>query len=100
MAAIDVGSESVLAADGKERRREVPRSRHGEWEPPADRDPLATLAAVATYTQWLPTLRERARAVGLMAFYRDPDALAKLEVAEREARLRAWSADLGLSAVR
>ena len=31
--------------DGKERRREVPRSVHGEWEPPADRDPVATLAA-------------------------------------------------------
>jgi len=60
----------------------------------------ATLAAVATYTQWLPTLRVRARAVGLTAFYRDTDALAKLDVAEREARLRAWSADAGLSAVR
>jgi uncharacterized protein (DUF2252 family) len=34
-----------LVVDGKERRREVPRSRHGEWEPPAGRDPLATLAA-------------------------------------------------------
>jgi hypothetical protein len=33
-----------VIADGKERRREVPRSRHGEWEPPAGRDPLATLA--------------------------------------------------------
>jgi uncharacterized protein (DUF2252 family) len=33
------------AVDGKERRSEVPRSRHGEWEPPAGRDPLATLAA-------------------------------------------------------
>jgi len=35
----------VLAADGKGRRRKVPRSMHGEWEPPAGRDPLATLAA-------------------------------------------------------
>jgi uncharacterized protein (DUF2252 family) len=33
------------AVDGKERRREVPRSAHGEWEPPAGRDPVATLAA-------------------------------------------------------
>ena len=33
------------ATDGKQRRRAVPRSRHGEWEPPAGRDPLATLAA-------------------------------------------------------
>jgi len=43
MAAVDAAA--IVAADGKERRREVPRSRHGEWEPPADRDPLATLAA-------------------------------------------------------
>ncbi|MBS1678810.1 MAG: DUF2252 domain-containing protein [Actinobacteria bacterium] len=40
-----VETEAGLAAGGKERRREVPRSRHGEWEPPAGRDPLATLAA-------------------------------------------------------
>jgi uncharacterized protein (DUF2252 family) len=40
--AIDAGA--VLAADGKGRRRKVPRSLHGEWEPPAGRDPLATLA--------------------------------------------------------
>jgi uncharacterized protein (DUF2252 family) len=47
MAAVDAkaAAEVDLAADGKERRREVPRSRHGEWEPPADRDPIATLAA-------------------------------------------------------
>jgi uncharacterized protein (DUF2252 family) len=34
-----------VIVDGKERRRDLPRSRHGEWEPPAGRDPLATLAA-------------------------------------------------------
>lgn len=60
----------------------------------------ATLAAVSTYTQWLPTLRVRARAVGLTAFYLDADSLAKLDMAERETRLRAWSADAGLSALR
>jgi len=38
-------AEKAEAVDGKERRREVPRSVHGEWEPPADRDPVATLAA-------------------------------------------------------
>jgi uncharacterized protein (DUF2252 family) len=40
-----MSTSAVLAADGKGRRRKVPRSRHGEWEPPAGRDPLATLAA-------------------------------------------------------
>lgn len=40
-----VGAAATRAANGKGRRREVPRSRHGEWEPPAGRDPLATLAA-------------------------------------------------------
>ncbi len=40
-----MSGSTVLVADGKGRRRKVPRSRHGEWEPPADRDPLATLAA-------------------------------------------------------
>jgi uncharacterized protein (DUF2252 family) len=38
-------STPSAAEDGKERRREVPRSVHAEWEPPADRDPVATLAA-------------------------------------------------------
>jgi predicted aminopeptidase len=60
----------------------------------------ATLAAVATYTQWLPTLRVRARAVGLAAFYRDTEALAKLEVEERAERLRTWTVDGGASAAR
>jgi predicted aminopeptidase len=60
----------------------------------------AALAAVATYTQWLPTLRARARAVGLTAFYSDTEALAKLETEERAERLRAWSVDADASAAR
>jgi uncharacterized protein (DUF2252 family) len=40
-----MSASAVLVADGKGRRRKVPRSRHGEWEPPEGRDPLATLAA-------------------------------------------------------
>ena len=43
-----MSASAVLVADGKGRRRKVPRSQHGEWEPPADRDPLATLAAQDT----------------------------------------------------
>lgn len=60
----------------------------------------ATLAAVATYTRWLPALRARARAVGLTAFYGDAAALAELDAAEREERLRAWNTDAGASASR
>ncbi|HEY2478487.1 MAG TPA: DUF2252 domain-containing protein [Solirubrobacterales bacterium] len=40
-----IAAGTALAADGKGRRRKVPRSQHADWEPPADRDPLATLAA-------------------------------------------------------
>jgi uncharacterized protein (DUF2252 family) len=38
-------ARAVEALDGKGRRREVPRSAHGDWEPPPGRDPMATLAA-------------------------------------------------------
>jgi len=60
----------------------------------------ATLAAVATYTRWLPVLRARAQAYGLTAFYTDAAALAALDAEEREERLRAWDADAGASASR
>jgi uncharacterized protein (DUF2252 family) len=43
--AATVSEAPTVTVDGKGRRREVPRSAHGEWEPPADRDPIATLAA-------------------------------------------------------
>jgi uncharacterized protein (DUF2252 family) len=39
-----VSASAVLVADGKGRRRKVPRSRHGEWEGAAGRDPLTTLS--------------------------------------------------------
>jgi predicted aminopeptidase len=47
----------------------------------------ATLAAVATYRRWVPALRARIDALGLDAFYAEMAELAKLEVAERAARL-------------
>ena len=53
----------------------------------------ATLASVATYTRWLPALRARLERVGLRAFYADAAAVAKLDAAEREQRLRAWEAE-------
>ncbi len=52
----------------------------------------ATLASVATYTNWLPALRARLRDVGLTAFYSDAAAIADLDAAEREHRLREWDA--------
>jgi predicted aminopeptidase len=52
----------------------------------------AMLASVATYTRWLPALRGRAQEVGLVAFYADAAALAKLDSAEREQELLAWDA--------
>lgn len=51
----------------------------------------ATLAAVATYRQWLPALKQRLAAVGLSEFYTDAERLADLSSAERQAWLTAWA---------
>lgn len=68
------------------------------WNGAADYDawfaqPLnnATLASVATYTQWVPALRARLEAAGLQQFYADAKALADLKADERAERLRAWA---------
>jgi predicted aminopeptidase len=50
----------------------------------------ATLAAVATYRQWVPALRHRIATRGLEEFYADVEMLAQLDVAERAGRLEAW----------
>jgi predicted aminopeptidase len=67
------------------------------WNGAADYDawfaqPLnnATLASVATYTQWVPALRARLAAVGLRQFYADAASLEKLKADERATRLRLW----------
>jgi predicted aminopeptidase len=57
----------------------------------------ATLAAVATYTRWLPLLRARLESRGLDGFYADTAALAKLKNDERAERLRGWAAPLSAS---
>jgi predicted aminopeptidase len=49
----------------------------------------ATLAAVATYTRWVPALRVRLEARGLDALYQEVAELSTLSSAEREARLLA-----------
>jgi predicted aminopeptidase len=53
----------------------------------------AALAAVATYTRWVPVLRARLDARGLDAFYADTAELATLDNEERAARLGAWRSD-------
>jgi predicted aminopeptidase len=80
-------------------RGEYDRLKAGSWHGNTDYDawfaqPLnnATLASVATYTNWLPALRGRLRAVGLTAFYADAAAVANLDAEERAERLRAWDA--------
>jgi predicted aminopeptidase len=50
----------------------------------------ATLAAVATYTRWVPALRGRIEQKGLDAFYADTRELAELNVEQRAARLLGW----------
>jgi predicted aminopeptidase len=51
----------------------------------------ATLASVATYTQWVPALKARLDLVGLTTFYADAAALAELDAGARAARLREWA---------
>jgi predicted aminopeptidase len=50
----------------------------------------ATIAAVATYRRWVPVLRARLAALGLEGFYAEMADLAKLNGAQREARLESW----------
>ena len=82
-------------------RREYEALKAG-WQGNTDYDawfaqPLnnATLASVATYTRWLPALRAHLEDVGLQAFYADAAAIAELDAAQREERLRAWEAKGG-----
>jgi predicted aminopeptidase len=51
----------------------------------------ATLAAVATYTRWVPALRARIEQKGLEAFYAETRELAELDVEQRSARLLSWA---------
>ena len=51
----------------------------------------ATLAAVATYRQWVPALRYRIATRGLTDFYADVAALAELDAEERAQQLALWN---------
>jgi len=56
----------------------------------------ATLAAVATYTRWVPALRAQLEKVGLEEFYADTAALALLSVEQRAGRLSEWDAAMAV----
>ena len=59
-------------ADGKARRKKVPRSSHGEWSPPADRpDPVEMITGQdADRLQWLVPIRHYRMSESPFAFYR------------------------------
>ncbi len=82
------GAASLTAAerdetvDGKKRRRAVPRSVHGEWEPPADRDPVATLAAQdKSRVQELVPIRYGRMLSSALAFFRGGAAVMAADLA-------------------
>jgi uncharacterized protein (DUF2252 family) len=80
MAAVD--AKASLAVDGKERRREVPRSTHAEWEPAADRDPIATLAAQdKSRVRELVPIRYGRMLTSAFAFYRGGAAVMAADLA-------------------
>lgn len=77
-----VSEAPTVAVDGKERRREVPRSAHGEWEPPADRNPIATLAAQdKTRVQDLVPIRYGRMLSSAFAFFRGGAAVMAADLA-------------------
>jgi predicted aminopeptidase len=59
----------------------------------------ASLAAVATYRQWLPVLRAELDALGVESFYAQMDRLAELSLSEREAWLAARGTGLSAASV-
>ncbi len=74
------------AAYGRKARELVPRSRHGEWEPPSDRtDPLEILALQATTrVPDLVPIRYGRMAASPFAFYRGAAAVMAADLAHEE----------------
>jgi len=74
------------AARGRKARELVPRSRHGEWTPPADRtDPLEILALQATTrVPDLVPIRYGRMAASPFAFYRGAAAVMAADLAHDE----------------
>jgi len=74
------------AAHGRQARELVPRSRHGEWSPPADRtDPLDILALQATTrVPDLVPIRYGRMAASPFAFFRGAAAVMAADLAHEE----------------
>jgi len=74
------------AAHGRKARELVPRSRHGEWSPPADRtDPLEILALQGTTrVPDLVPIRYGRMAASPFAFYRGAAAVMAADLAHEE----------------
>ncbi|MDO8147791.1 DUF2252 domain-containing protein [Isoptericola sp. b515] len=71
------------AEAGRGARRDVPRSAHGRWAPPADRtDPVEVLAAQdADRLPWLVPVRRARMAESAFAFFRGSAAVMAMDLA-------------------
>jgi uncharacterized protein (DUF2252 family) len=80
------GTPAERSAFGRDARAKVPRSRHGEWAPPADRtDPLEILALQATTRiPDLVPIRYGRMAASAFAFYRGAAAVMAADMAHEE----------------
>lgn len=67
---------------GRSRRGETPRAAHEEWEPPADRDPLALLEASNTgREEGLIPIRHQRMLASAFTFYRGAPAIMAYDLA-------------------
>lgn len=99
--AMDAADADKLAAKAEvlAAMREAYAELKTSWGGIGDYDPWfaqplnnATLAAIATYRQWLPALQRRLRGVGIERFYADVHEVAALPLRERVVTLEAWQA--------
>jgi uncharacterized protein (DUF2252 family) len=81
---VDTASPEERAAAGKAAREKVPRSSHGEWEPPAcRRDPVNVLEAQAkSRVQELVPIRYGRMLASPFAFFRGAAAIMAMDLAK------------------
>ena len=82
--ALDTASPDERAAAGKAAREKVPRSSHGEWEPPARRrDPVEVLEDQArTRVQELVPIRYGRMLASPFTFFRGAAAIMAMDLAK------------------
>ena len=82
--ALDTASPDERAAAGKAARKKVPRSSHGEWEPPARRrDPVEVLEDQArTRVQELVPIRYGRMLASPFTFFRGAAAIMAMDLAK------------------